>query len=662
MYFCHGAIFSSLLVRKLDQEATMNWCKTVLVSSYILVVQNIAFQNIAFAEGVNNLLSPAAFSTENDQALLSEQEWIKLNMFARSASILPITQESMRKRFNMNSYVAFDGVYQSLLSNYQNIHQISSQWLGESGYQNKMISLVENLVTYSHKINDNSYGMIHQAQLMVRAADNFDDTAFEQAKADLLAILEVMLKVANQYYQNADSLGNGLTDFINALDSQMRNLDKLQAANQGILENDGSEASKDIDELKRRIDELNQEYRKWVTVAATTPTYAWIFPFGTIAAISTASTGSAKAVALKNQIQSITDDVTVMREQMAQDQAIYLSWSIATYSIEKIRESSRSTLSSQQRLRGGWALIASQLDSIIQGIADVNSDDVLNDPDNFIAAYITESEIEKLKLRWKNIGEEGEKWLVNSDVAGVSSAQFSAPIQISLADELGIVYSTVITENSSGLSWPTYDYQQATDLCQEQGMRLPTKFELEQLQAWFEQYEEIDTSVWPTGIHYWSSTIDPSGRYYTVNIKGGDSKLYPHGHQYVACTAGEILNPPTPPVPQISDEFSLPLTKEEADKEGYVYTGFRSEVDFGPNWATFTYDQAKTMCEERGMRLPNSDEFATFSVVGGVDWPSHRMYWTHNNPQHFNWDYAMYIGDINPMVLMKSWTGYASCV
>ena len=389
---------------------------------------------------------------------------------------------------------------------------------------------------------------------------------------------------------------------------------------------------------------------------------AWIFPFGTIAAISTASTGSAKAVALKNQIQSITDDVTVIRAQMAQDQAIYLSWSIATDSIEKIREISRSAISSQQRLRGGWALITSQLDSVIRGIDNVNSDDVLNNPENFIAAYVTESEIKKLNSRWKSIGEEGEKWLANSDVAGISSAQFSAPIQSSLADELGILYSTVITENRSGLSWPTYDYQQATDLCQAQGMRLPTQFELKQLQAWFKRYEEIDTSVWPIGSHYWSSTIDPQGRYYTVNIKGGGSKLYPHGHRYVACTAGEILNSPIPPTPQISDEFSLPLTKEEADQEGYVYSGSRSEVDFGPKWVTFTYEQAKTMCEQRGMRLPNSDEFVTFSKEEGVGWPSHRMYRTHNNPQNYNWDYAMYISDANPIVLMKSWTGYASCV
>ena len=121
----------------------MNWYKTVLAVSCMLAVQNIAF-----AEGVNNLLYPVTFSTENEQALLSEEEWIKLNMLARSASILPITQESMRKRFNMNSHVAFDGVYQSLLTNYQHIHQISSQWLGQDGYRNRMITLVENLITF----------------------------------------------------------------------------------------------------------------------------------------------------------------------------------------------------------------------------------------------------------------------------------------------------------------------------------------------------------------------------------------------------------------------------------------------------------------------------------------------------------------------------------
>ena len=228
------------------------------------------------------------FTSESDDFLLSEEEWIKLNMLARSASTLPVTQESMRKRFYMSNYVAFDGVYQDLLSNYQNINHISSDWLGDSGYRDKMITLVENLIEYSHEVNDSSTGMLQQTQLIVEAAENADYLAFERAKADLLAILEAMLEDATRYYQDADSLGNGLTDFINSLDVQVQDLDRLQSSNQDILENDGSEASGEIDALKQRIDELNSEYRKWVTVAATTPTYAWIFPFGTIAAISTA--------------------------------------------------------------------------------------------------------------------------------------------------------------------------------------------------------------------------------------------------------------------------------------------------------------------------------------------------------------------------------------
>ncbi|WP_391088005.1 alpha-xenorhabdolysin family binary toxin subunit A [Vibrio sp. NH-UV-68] len=634
----------------------MNWCKTALAASCILAVHNISL-----AEGVNGFGNPDVFSSESDDFLLSEEEWIKLNMLARSASILPVTQESMRKRFNMSNNVAFDDVYQGVLTNYQNINQISSQWLGESGYRDRIISLFENLIVYSNEVDDISSEMLHQAQLIVKAAENLDDMAFERAKSDLIIILEAMLEDANKYYQDADSLGNGLTDFINSLDVQVQALDRLQSANQGILENDGSEASREIDELKRRIDELNLEYRKWVKVAATTPTYAWIFPFGTIAAISTAGSGSAKAATLKNQIQSIREDVVVLRKEMAHDQAVYLSWSIATDSIDKILESSRLALAEQQRLRGGWALISSQLKRVIKGIDDINSDDVLHDPDNIIAAYVTELEVEKLRSRWKNIGSESEAWLANSDVTGISSTQFSVPIQSNLADDLGISYSTVSVEYSTGLSWPTYDYQQATGLCQEQGMRLPTKFELEEMQAWFKQYEDIDPNVWPIAKNYWSSTLDPEGRYYTVGVDGGGSTLYPHGHQYVVCTGGEVLNTPLPPPSQTSNEFSLPLTKDEADAGGYSYTGHKSEIDFGPKWATFTYEQAKSMCEQRGMKLPSADELSTFVKERAIGWPTLREYWTENNPQEYSWDYVIKISGSNSIVFMKYWTGYASC-
>ena len=118
----------------------MDWCKAVLAASCMLAVQNVSL-----AENYNGLGNLDVFTSESDDFLLSEEEWIKLNMLARSASTLPVTQESMRKRFYMSNYVAFDGVYQDLLSNYQNINHISSDWLGDTGYRDRMITLVENL-------------------------------------------------------------------------------------------------------------------------------------------------------------------------------------------------------------------------------------------------------------------------------------------------------------------------------------------------------------------------------------------------------------------------------------------------------------------------------------------------------------------------------------
>ncbi|NRD71789.1 alpha-xenorhabdolysin family binary toxin subunit A [Shewanella sp. VB17] len=632
------------------------WQKIILAAICTFVLQGIAF-----AEQSHVLGNAEAFDIQNSDSILSKEEWIQLNMLARTASTLPISEDNMRKRFMMGDKVVFDGMYQELLQRYQDIHQISDTWLGELGYRDRMVALVGSLVDYAQGVTDTSSDIVSQANQLLAAAQTGNSEHFYQVKVLLLATLEAMLEDANQYYMDADNLGDGLTIFINNLEIQLVELSQLQSINSNILENDGSAASNQIDELKAQIDDLNREYRKWVKVSATTPTYAWIFPFGTIAAVSTAAAGTAQVLALKNQIKSIREDVTRLRQEMAQDQAVYLSWSIATDSIEKILDNGQSALMSQQKLRGGWAIIVSQLETVVEGVRHIDSEEVINNPNNVVAAALTQVNVNIVQQGWLNVLTAGQTWLANSDVTGVSSAQFSVPITSELADEFGVSYSTQVHEYATGLSWPTYDYQQATTLCHSQGMRLPTKFELVELQTWFNQYEDLDEHVWPVAIDYWSATIDPQGRYYTVGIDGGGTTRYPHGHQYVVCTSGETLNEPVSPPPQASAQFTLPLTKEEAEESGVAFTGYKAEVDFGPKWATFTYSQAKSMCESRGMLLPSSEELIQFAQDGIVGWPTHRDYWTQNNSDDDNWDYIVNIVWAEPIVFMKEWTAYGAC-
>lgn len=375
----------------------------------------------------NILGNPSQFVIRDEKGerfILSSDEWIQIQLFATTAKGLPITEEAMRNQFQMTDDIVMEGVYTDLLTSYSSIYNIAGQWLDPQGYRDQMIELAGELYSYSGQVVTRSESLETLVNNLVDAATSDDQEKFNKYKAVIKILLDKMRGQTVVFQEKGKQLGDKLTTFINTLDQETSHLDKVEEHNAAILTNDGSKVQEKIDRLIVEKDALNDEYAKWATVAGTSPTYAWIFPWGTLAAIGTASAGTAEAIALKARLDEKAQELEDAKAELIQTVAIYQSWKLAKTNLGNIRTEMVKANQSLGKLRGGWQNIIAQLDGIISSIDGITTETVLENPDMFIAAFLSQVEVDVLQDKWRKLEELSEKWIENAYVNPTSKVIF----------------------------------------------------------------------------------------------------------------------------------------------------------------------------------------------------------------------------------------------
>ncbi|MBE3671218.1 hypothetical protein BOO24_16285 [Vibrio navarrensis] len=387
--------------------------------SALAVLLACGFNAIVLAEKIGD--APKDFTYTNEETnqeafVLSTDEWAAIQIFAEAARALPITEDDMRNQFKLG-YLDFDSQYQELLRSYNSVHDISGQWLNAGGYRDQMVGLATDIVIYSDDVLTGSENISYFVDKLFSALDQNNLAAGDSYLTVIRRLLDNMLTDTQEYYDKADELSTKLTEFVNTLSEEDKKLKEVQSTNADILENDGSATKAEIDKLQDRIEEANREYSKWVKVASTSPVYSTVaFPFGLIASIGAASGATVEAVALKNEIKFIKEDIDNLAKRLKTEELTYASWQLANSSITNTRDQLSAALNALQKLKGAWVIVVAQLEAALEGIKDANSEDVINNPDLLIAIALTATELQDLEIRWEEIKETTEQWVRNAYV------------------------------------------------------------------------------------------------------------------------------------------------------------------------------------------------------------------------------------------------------
>lgn len=328
----------------------------------------------ALVDDVKDALKPNAIAdpgtVEGDKKgpgyILAKAEWAAIQVYARNALVLPTTGDEFRSSVDAPSdYDLSD--FEKLIGAYFKIHEHVVFWQDEAFPSS--VALASRVYQYGSQKVPVFYPAI--TTLADQLAQKPDDKAL---KAKLIAAIESIQATAQEFADESSAVAASIAKF--SADSSTDNSTLVGPnGDAGLVkyyDDKYGKASKEVQDLIEQITDAAklvkiymEEYHKDVTIAATTPTYAWIFPFGTIAGAVVAGVYGDKAVKALDKAQAAQAKVDELNAELKRDADLMNYIHLASGSMNTIVTQLAAALPAIQKLQGVWAAMASDLGRIV---------------------------------------------------------------------------------------------------------------------------------------------------------------------------------------------------------------------------------------------------------------------------------------------------------
>ncbi|MCC6460314.1 MAG: alpha-xenorhabdolysin family binary toxin subunit A [Saprospiraceae bacterium] len=367
-------------------------------------------ERVAALRSAENLpTDPAA--TYGSPFILSAAEWLTLQVYVNDAVSLPTNLETFKNMLGPGAPADLSD-FNVLIDCYKNINIHCKEW--QVATYPATVSLAYDIVHYAESADQYYNAILKEAAIL---AKDPTDAGAQQA---LKAILDALTTKAKTFQDNA----KGVWDKIHAFSLQTNDDKNVLMGPDGTGTQSGllkqyndkygatSTAVADLtaklsdlrDLLKRDTDEYNHD----CLVAETTPTYAWMFPFGTIAAAIVAGIYGDMALKALDRMHAETAKIGLLSDELAADTKLMLALQTAQLSMSKLSAELIKALPIIQKIEGIWGLLASDL----ANISKIIQDDITNAP-----AIIMDLGVSEAITAWKKVSQEANSYALNAYVA-----------------------------------------------------------------------------------------------------------------------------------------------------------------------------------------------------------------------------------------------------
>ncbi|RYZ52202.1 MAG: hypothetical protein EOP49_10015, partial [Sphingobacteriales bacterium] len=295
---------------------------------------------------------------------LPATEWIAVQTYVLNALALPTTIEAFKTSLGKGAPADLSD-FNNLVAAYSTIHEHVSKWQNDTFP--KSVSLASDVYNYAQEVPTYYTPIIDLAAAL--AADPDD----AQAKTDLLDILALLQGKADNYSKNALKVQEDIRDFANkTLQDKITltgadgksGLKKYYADKHGATSAEVIAITKELEAQKLVLNAANDDYNYDVVVASTTPTYAWVFPFGTIAAAIVAGIYGDKAVKALERVRAAQQQINNMSAKLAADALLMIAINNTESGIGTIAASLNAALPIIQKIQGVWQAISDDMKHI----------------------------------------------------------------------------------------------------------------------------------------------------------------------------------------------------------------------------------------------------------------------------------------------------------
>ncbi|PKG39118.1 alpha-xenorhabdolysin family binary toxin subunit A [Psychromonas sp. Urea-02u-13] len=347
--------------------------------------------------------------TGSDTSLLSTTEWYQIQAYATAAISLPTTEASLRTltKFPVND--AFTYEYESLLTEFTNIHRSGNDW--NSTIYPGIVDLALQLA---------NYGDIHP-QLILPLMDQITQLQTNAIMGNLtvaatnrdaaLSFLGVLQSFTSAQQQATSNAVEELKQFAADVEAQKAQLDVIEGNFSTLLN------SETISTLRENVRLLNQEiagYRSDLSEAKRNIGLCAIG--GPLVLTICGSIEGARKVRLDNLIAEVNTQINDANANLEHAVNLGASYELAHSNINEMLIHIENALPQLKKVQLHWQSLESDFDSLTTSLSSLDSEDALRNANLLVAGIVSSPLAGVVGPKWKEISSKARRFAQNAYV------------------------------------------------------------------------------------------------------------------------------------------------------------------------------------------------------------------------------------------------------
>lgn len=346
-----------------------------------------------------------------ERIILNSSERLDLQRYLLEGMTLPATREALKAAFLLKDSMLND--FADLLKAFQAIQKHCETFY--NGAYSQSVDLASSIIEFNTSAKYYLSGI-------TKIADDFEHGRItaEYAEKSVTSLIDVMGNQLDKFITDCNNVCKGISTFLDetykdnvTLNGQdgKSGLNKVYTDKYNLNQDDIKKINDDLQEAQRELDQVTEEYNHDVVVAATTPTYVWIFPFGTIPAVIVAGIYGDRATKAYKKMGELRDTIRNETAELNQKMSMTASLAISSKQVRKLAELVKKAIQPIEKMKGIWNAIKNDLDALNRTIKE----DITKLP-----MCVKHMGVDKALEQWDKVAKEAEEYRRNAFISETS--------------------------------------------------------------------------------------------------------------------------------------------------------------------------------------------------------------------------------------------------
>jgi hypothetical protein len=311
------------------------------------------------------------YTTEGKtRIVLDSAERLDLQRYILEGMALPTTDKAVKSAFSIPDDKLSE--FKDMITAFKAIQEHCGTFY--NGAYTESVSLASAIVEFN-------FAAQYYLRGIEKIADDYNNkrVTAEYAEQACTALIDILLKKFNEYVAKCDTVFAGITTFLtqtNADNTTMNGQDGKSGLNKqyrdkyGLHTDEIKKLQDDISEAQRELTYATEKYNHDVVVAATSPTYVWVVPFGTIAAGIVAGIYGKRATDAYKKMGELRTEISSSTGALQQKMAMSACLFSATISIGRIADLIKKAITPIEKMKGSWLALSDDMKALRKTVTD----------------------------------------------------------------------------------------------------------------------------------------------------------------------------------------------------------------------------------------------------------------------------------------------------